>query len=472
MARADNSDYDLLIIGTGGAGTAAAIRGAELGARVAIAEGAVVGGTCVNVGCIPSKLLLEAAAQFHAVRTSFPGLAREASGAWRRAQASKGAVVERLRQEKYLDVLAGYEGVTLLRGEATLLGAGRARVGEAVVGARRVVLATGAAPALPPIPGLAEAGALTSTSAMELAALPASLIVLGAGAVGLELGQAFARFGVRVSVLEAEAHLLPGEDPELSRALADALVAEGLELRPGARVTRVERGPAGYRLEVEQDGKSETLPAEQLLVAAGRRPNTAGLGLEGAGVEVDARGFVRVDGFMRTSNPGVFAAGDVTGAPQFVYLAAAAGRVAAEAALADLTGAPSVPLDASVVPRVTFTDPQLAAVGLTEAQARAAGHAVQVATLPAAAIPRAAVTGSDRGLIKLVADVAGGRLLGAHLLTANAGDVIGEATLALRFGLTSADLASTLHPYLTWAEGVKLAAQAFTQDVTRLSCCA
>src|SRR5690625_4559040 len=457
MARADNSDYDLLIIGTGGAGTAAAIRGAELGARVAIAEGAVVGGTCVNVGCIPSKLLLEAAAQFHAVRTSFPGLAREASGAWRRAQASKGAVVERLRQEKYLDVLAGYEGVTLLRGEATLLGAGRARVGEAVVGARRVVLAT---------------GALTSTSAMELAALPASLIVLGAGAVGLELGQAFARFGVRVSVLEAEAHLLPGEDPELSRALADALVAEGLELRPGARVTRVERGPAGYRLEVEQDGKSETLPAEQLLVAAGRRPNTAGLGLEGAGVEVDARGFVRVDGFMRTSNPGVFAAGDVTGAPQFVYLAAAAGRVAAEAALADLTGAPSVPLDASVVPRVTFTDPQLAAVGLTEAQARAAGHAVQVATLPAAAIPRAAVTGSDRGLIKLVADVAGGRLLGAHLLTANAGDVIGEATLALRFGLTSADLASTLHPYLTWAEGVKLAAQAFTQDVTRLSCCA
>src|SRR5690625_684415 len=347
MARADNSDYDLLIIGTGGAGTAAAIRGAELGARVAIAEGAVVGGTCVNVGCIPSKLLLEAAAQFHAVRTSFPGLAREASGAWRRAQASKGAVVERLRQEKYLDVLAGYEGVTLLRGEATLLGAGRARVGEAVVGARRVVLAT---------------GALTSTSAMELAALPASLIVLGAGAVGLELGQAFARFGVRVSVLEAEAHLLPGEDPELSRALADALVAEGLELRPGARVTRVERGPAGYRLEVEQDGKSETLPAEQLLVAAGRRPNTAGLGLEGAGVEVDARGFVRVDGFMRTSNPGVFAAGDVTGAPQFVYLAAAAGRVAAEAALADLTGAPSVPLDASVVPRVTFTDPQLAAV--------------------------------------------------------------------------------------------------------------
>ncbi len=472
MARAENSHYDLLIIGTGGAGTAAAIRGAELGARVAIAEGAVVGGTCVNVGCIPSKLLLEAAAHFHAARSSFPALASEARAAWQQAQARKGAVIERLRQEKYLDVLAGYEGVTLLRGEAALLGAGRVRVGEAVVGARKVVIATGAAPALPPVPGLAQGGALTSTSAMELKVLPASLIVLGAGAVGLELGQAFARFGVKVTVIEAEARILPAEDPELSNALANALAAEGLELRTGARVTRVERDTTGYRLDVAQGGTEETLRAEQLLVATGRRPATAGLGLEAAGVEVDARGFVRVDGFMRTSNPGVFAAGDVTGAPQFVYLAAAAGRVAAEAALADLTGAPSVPLDASVVPRVTFTDPQLAAVGLTEAQARAAGHAVQVATLPAAAIPRAAVTGSDRGLIKLVADVAGGRLLGAHLLTANAGDVIGEATLALRFGLTSADLASTLHPYLTWAEGVKLAAQAFTQDVTRLSCCA
>lgn len=472
MARAENSDYDLLIIGTGAAGTAAAIRGAELGARVAIAEGAVVGGTCVNVGCIPSKLLLEAAAQFHAARTSFPSLAGEAQAAWQRAQARKRDVIARLRQEKYLDVLAGYEGVTLLRGEAALLGAGRVRVGEAVVGARRVVLATGAAPALPPVPGLAEAGALTSTSAMELKALPASLIVLGAGAVGLELGQAFARFGVRVSVLEVAPRILPGEDPELSNALADALSAEGLELRPGARVTRVERDAAGYRLEVEQGGAEETLHAEQLLVATGRRPNTAGLGLGGAGVEVDARGFVRVDEFMRTSNPRVFAAGDVTGAPQFVYLAAAAGRVAAQAALADLTGAPAAPLDASTVPRVTFTDPQLAAVGLTEAQARAAGHAVQVATLPAAAIPRAAVTGSDRGLIKLVAEAASGRLLGAHLLTANAGDVIGEATLAVRFGLTSADLATTLHPYLTWAEGTKLAAQAFTQDVTKLSCCA
>src|SRR5690554_1081529 len=237
MARAENSDYDLLIIGAGGAGTAAAIRGAELGARVAIAEGAVVGGTCVNVGCIPSKLLLEAAARFHAARSSFPALAGEAQAAWQRAQARKGAVVERLRQEKYLDVLAGYEGMTLLRGEAALLGAGRVRVGEAVVGARKVVIATGAAPALPPVPGLAQGGALTSTSAMELKVLPASLIVLGAGAVGLELGQAFARFGVKVTVIEAEARILPAEDPELSNALANALAAEGLELRTGARVT-------------------------------------------------------------------------------------------------------------------------------------------------------------------------------------------------------------------------------------------
>lgn len=474
MARSERFDYDLLIIGTGGAGTAAAIRASELGARVAIVEGSeVVGGTCVNIGCIPSKHLIEAAAQFHATRTGFLGtVACEPQVAWDQVLEQKRELVERLRQEKYIDVLASYEGVSLLRGRANLLGEGRVQVGDDEVGSHKIVLATGASPAMPPIPGLQEAGALTSTSVMELEALPASMIVLGAGPIGLELGQAFARFGVTVSVLDVAPRILPNEDPALSQALTDALSEEGMAFRTAVRVTHVARNEAGYVVQIEQDGRKEALRAEQLLVATGRRANTDGMGLDRAGVELDEQGFVRVDEVMRTSNPDVFAAGDVTAGPQFVYVAALGGGIAAQAALAETSGEEAVPIDLSATPRVTFTDPQVAAVGMTEEEAKAAGHDPRVTSLPVKEIPRAAVSYRGHGLIKLVTEAGTDRLLGAHVVAAHAGDIIGEATLAVRFGLTTNDLVSTLHPYLTWGEGLKLAAQTFTKDVAKLSCCA
>lgn len=474
MAKHVGHDYDLLIIGTGGAGTAAAIRAAEHGARTAIVEGGeVVGGTCVNIGCIPSKYLIEAAASYHSSWTGFPGVvACEPQVAWDLVLHRKRALVERLRQEKYVDVLGAYEGISLLRGRARLLGDGRVQVGDDEVRACKVVIATGASPAMPPIPGLAEAGALSSTTAMELEALPASMIVIGAGAIGLELGQAFARFGVRVSVLDVAPRILPNEDPDLTQALTDALTKEGMAFHTAVRVTRVARKEAGYVLEVRQGNEKEALRAEQLLVATGRRPNTADLGLDLAGVELDELGFVRVDAFMRTSNPDVFAAGDVTGGPQYVYVAALSGGIAAQAALAETSGEAPVPIDLSATPRVTFTDPQVAAMGMTEHEAREAGRDPRVTSLPVKELPRAAVSNRDRGLIKLVAEAGTGRLLGAHVVAPNAGDIIGEATLAVRFGLTTNDLVSTLHPYLTWAEGLKLAAQTFTKDVTKLSCCA
>lgn len=234
-------DYDFLIVGTGGAGTAAAIRASELGASVAIVEGAdVVGGTCVNVGCIPSKNLIEAAHHVHVARTGFPGIQPcDPQLAWKEVLRQKQEIVETLRQEKYLDVLAAYEGVSLLRGKATLLGEGRARVGDQEVKASRILLATGTSPSLPPIPGLAEAGALDSTTAMEIKELPESMIVIGGGAIGLELGQAFARFGVKVIVVEALDRIVPSEDPDLSEALEAALTAEGIEVHTGVRVTEV-----------------------------------------------------------------------------------------------------------------------------------------------------------------------------------------------------------------------------------------
>lgn len=470
----EGGDYDIVIIGSGGAGMAAAIRASELGVRAAIVEGAdVVGGTCVNIGCIPSKNLIEAAHQYHAIRTGFPGIAGcDPQLAWQEVLRQKREVVETVRKEKYLDVLDAYGRITLLRGRAELLGGGRVRVGDREVSARKIVIATGTRPAMPAIPGLAEAGALDSTTVMERERLAESLIVIGGGSIGLELGQTFSRFGVKVIVVEALARILPGEDPDVSAALAEALEGEGVEIHTTTRVTKVERLERGYRVLVEQGSLHGILEAEQLLVAVGRTPNTESLGLEQAGVRTDARGFIEVDQFMRTSNPDVFAAGDVTGGPGYVYVAALQGGAAAQAALAEIIGEDAIPIDQSVVPRVTFTDPQVATVGMTESEARGAGLTPEVTALPVRHLPRAAVSYRAQGIIKLVSEAGSDRLLGAHIVAPNAGDVIGEAVLAIRFGLTTRDIVSTLHPYLTWGEGLKLAAQTFTKDVAKLSCCA
>ena len=467
-------DYDLLIIGTGGAGTAAAIRASELGASVAIVEGAeVVGGTCVNVGCIPSKNLIEAAHHVHVARSGFPGIQPcNPQVVWKEVLRQKQEIVGTLRQEKYLDVLASYEGVTLIRGRAELLGNGKVRVGDAEVSARKVLIATGTSPAMPPIPGLREAGVLDSTTAMELEALPESLVVIGGGAIGLELGQSFARFGVRVIIVEALERIIPTEDPAVSEALTRALKGEGIEIHTGMRVTGVTREENGYALELQDGSVTGTLKSAQVLAATGRSANTTGIGLEAAGVELNPKGFISVDEFMRTSNPDVFAAGDVTGGPGYVYVAAYGGGIAAQAALSAVSGEEPIALDLSATPRVTFTDPQVAAVGLAEEEARAQGVRPKVTTLDISNLPRAVVSYRRAGLIKLVADPQTDRLLGAHVVAPNAGDLIGEAVLAIRFGLRVQEVVSTLHPYLTWAEGIKLAGQTFTKDVAKLSCCA
>lgn len=466
-------DFDLLIIGTGAAGMSAAIRASELGASAAIVEAGVVGGTCVNVGCVPSKNLLEAANHYHLARTGFPGITPcDPQLSWGEVLRQKRELIEDIRKEKYLDVLAAYEKVTLLRGRAQLLGNGRVGVDGREHRARKIVLAAGTLPALPLIPGLSEADALDSTTAMELQRLPESMIVLGGGSTGLELGQAFSRFGVRVILIEALERILPNEDPEISEVLARSLEAEGIEMHTGVRATKVERTDRGYRVAVEEGSLRGVLEAEQLLVATGRRPNIEGLGLDEAGVKTDRRGFIQVDEFMRTSNPDVFAAGDVTGGPAFVYVAALEGGIAAQAALAEITGEEAIPVDLATVPRVTFTDPQVASVGMREDEARNAGLSPQATSLPARHLARAAVSHLSQGVIRLVSEVGTDRLLGAHAVLPHGGDIISEATLAIRFGLTTRDVVSTLHPYLTWGEAFKLAAQTFTKDVAKLSCCA
>lgn len=491
---ASGADFDLLIVGTGAAGVAAAIQAASMGANVAIAEGGMLGGTCVNVGCIPSKTLVEAAAHLHMARRGFPGIASfEPTVEWREVVRQKDALVSELRAAKYADVLASYPGVVRLEGRVRLLagtdGRGvRLRVGDGTADrehvARKVIVATGSAPAVPSIAGLDTVDALNSTSAMALEALPVSMIVLGGGPVGVELGQTFARFGVKVSIVQRGPHLLPGEDAEIAKALHEAFDAEGIEVHTSTEAVRAERVGEGEGAEVvvhvRQGQREGQLRAQRVLVAAGRRPNTRDLGLEDVGVTLSPTGYVRVDTALRTANPDVYAAGDVTGGPAYVYVAAAGGRVAAENALNALHTSPT-PLNASddpreldltVVPSVTFTAPQVASVGLTEAAARAAGYHVDVCMLDMADVPRALVSYDRRGLVKLVSEAGSGRILGVHAAAANAGEFMGEATLAIRFGLTAKDLRSTLHPYLTWGESVKLVAQGGSAGVQKLSCCA
>lgn len=467
----EKKDYDLLIIGGGSAAFAAAIKAAELGANVGIVEESTIGGTCVNVGCIPSKFLIRAAEIYHwASHPRFAGLkAAPLSLNWKELVDQKEKLVNSLRQSKYIHLLDVYPQISLIRGKARLAQGNRVIVGDKSYSSRKILIATGSSPSMPPVPGLKETGCLDSTTALDLKTLPSSLAVIGAGAIGLELGQMFSRFGVKVVLLEALPAIAMAEEPEIRDSLHRYLEEEGIEIFTHTQILQVEeKGSKHKRLSVQKEGKVIEMEVEQILAATGRVANTNGLGLEEVGVKVTNRGAILVDEFLRTTNPEIYAAGDCASLPQFVYVSAYTGGVAAENAISGKNRA----IDLSSLPRVTFTDPQIASVGLTEDQAKAAGYSTIVTLLPIKEVPKAIVSLDSRGLVKLVAEEKTGRLIGAHVLAAAAGDVIEEAVLALRHGLTYQDIIEALHPYLTMAEAFKLAALTFKKDVGRLSCCA
>ena len=466
---APGTDFDLLVVGSGSAAFAAAIRAAEKGLRVGMVEQGTLGGTCVNVGCVPSKALIRATEAFWAAgHHPFAGVRTSAAAPDVRAMVSqKDELVAELRSAKYQALVADY-GFEVISGHGRFAGPGKVQVAGRTLTARTFLVATGSSPIVPPIKGLEEGGFLTSTTALQLTAVPARLAVIGSSAIGLELGQLFLHLGAQVTFIDVAERVAPLEEPEAAARLGQLLQEEGARVLAPAEVVEVVSGPTGQVLRVRSAAGEEKVEVDRILVAIGRSPNTDGLGLELAGVEVDRRGAVVVDSHLRTSNPRLFAAGDVTGGPQFVYVAAYEGQLAVGNALlgddreVDLLG----------LPRVTFTSPQLASAGLTEAEARAKGMEVATTVMSLAAVPRALVNRDTRGLVKLVAEAGSGRLLGATVLADGAGDVISAAVLAIRHGITTSELAATLHPYLTMSEGLKLAAQSFTRDVARLSCCA
>ena len=461
--------YDLAIVGSGSAAFAAAIEARRRGASVVMVERGVVGGTCVNTGCVPSKALLAAAQARHLSSTPrFPGVVTSAEPLDVAALVGgKDELVEALRDDKYLR-LADHYGFSIRAGHARFVEGPRLEVDGELIDAAHYVIATGAAPWIPPIEGLAEVPYLTSTSALALAAVPESVVVIGANAVGLEMGQLLARLGARVSIVEGLDHVAPREERALAEVLAAALAEEGIDVRTGAPAQRVERAGAGVAVSVETASGAQRIEAAVVLVAAGRRPASVGLGLATVGVEVGAVGEVLVDDELRTTNPRIFAAGDVTGSPQYVYVAGRHGAVAAANALAGEHRT----VDYATMPSVIFTAPVLASVGLTEAEAVERGLEVEARTLSLASVPRAIVNRDVRGLVKIVAERDTGRVLGVHVLADQAGEVVAGAVHAMDAGRTVTQLAEAWTPYLTMAEALKLAAQSFTRDVSTLSCCA
>ena len=461
--------YDLLIIGSGSSAFAAAIGASRLELSVLMVEQGVVGGTCVNVGCIPSKALLAAGeARHQAMSNRFPGITTSSSAVdMAKLIAGKSQIVTMLREEKY-EALAGVYGFEILSGRAEFVEGPAVVVNGERIEAEQFLIATGSSPWIPPIEGVNDVDYLTSTTAMELQSLPESMIVIGGNAIGLEQGQLFAKLGCKVTIIETLDRIAPFEEPEISQALTEYLRDESVDIIVGAMVTSASQSADKVEVTFQKAGLQHSISAQRLLIATGRRSNTANMGLDKVGVKLGERGEVVVDEYLQSSAPNIWAAGDVTGHPQFVYVAGNHGsRVVKNA----FEGA-QIATNYDHMPRVTFTSPAIASVGLTDEAAIALGYECECRVLPLIHVPRAIVNRDTRGLAKVVADAKTNKILGIHLLAEGAGDVILAAIYALEAGFTVEQLANTWCPYLTMGEAIKLAAQTFTSDVAKLSCCA
>ncbi|MDJ0348408.1 mercury(II) reductase [Cryobacterium sp. PH29-G1] len=473
------ANYDMAIIGSGGGAFAAAIRATALGKRVLMIERGTVGGTCVNTGCIPSKALLAASEARHIAldASRFPGIDASAGPVDMEALiGGKRDLVAAMRTGKYVDLITDYDW-DLRNGDATFAGTAEdpllsisAPDGSVeTVRADHYLVATGSAPWAPPIAGLPGVGYLTSTTLMELDEVPESLLVLGGGYVALEQAQLFARLGSQVTVL-VRSRLASQEEPEAARALMGVFADEGIRVIRRSTVSSVRRDESTGDViaEVTGSGGKENIQASQLLVATGRRPVTAGLNLDAVGVRVGDRGQIEVSDLLTSTNPRIWAAGDVTGHRAFVYVAASHGALVVENAFSDAGRS----VDYRHLPRVMFTSPAVAAVGMTDQEANAAGISCECRVLPLEYVPRALVNRDTRGFIKVVANSQTGLIVGLTAVAKDAGEIAAAGVYILEAGLTVDQVAAMWSPYLTMAEGIKIACQSYRTDVSKLSCCA
>jgi pyruvate/2-oxoglutarate dehydrogenase complex dihydrolipoamide dehydrogenase (E3) component len=447
------SRYHMVVIGAGTAGLVSAAGAAGLGAKVAIIERHLMGGDCLNVGCVPSKGVIRAARSWQEARQSaerFGGPAVDPQ-----SRGDFGAAMARMRRLRAgISIHDSAErfrglGVDVFLGDGRFTGPDTVEVGGKTLRFRRAVIATGARAAVPPIPGLAGAGYLTNETVFNLTELPARLVVIGGGPIGCEMAQAFARLGSRVTLLDKDSHVLHREDAAAAEVVQQAMLRDGVQLELQAKILEVR----ARQVVIETGGQRKEIPFDEILVAAGRAPNIEGLGLEAAGVKYSKKG-VEVDDNLRTSNRSVFACGDVASRFQFTHIADAQARIVIQNALFFGRAKAS----ALTVPWCTYTSPEIAHVGLYEKDARERGTAVDTLTVPLSTVDRAILDGADEGFLRLHLEKGKDRILGATLVADHAGDMIGELCLAITHRIGLGKIASVIHPYPTQGEVVKKAA--------------
>lgn len=445
----------VLVIGGGPGGYVAAIRAAQLGAKVTLAERAEIGGTCLNRGCMPTKALLHSSEVYELATNSadIGIIGRDVAVDWPRVQATRQSVSDKLTGG--VRALMRANKVTVVEGEAKFTGPKTVKVGDKTLNPDKIIIAVGSKPVMPPIPGLKECPAcIDSTACLKLDHIPESLVVIGGGVIGVELGSVYRRFGSKVSILELQDRILPQMDGELAELAAAQLVAEGMDLRTGAKVTRVDTTTNGAAVHAEIGGKDTVFEAEKVLVCVGRSPNLEGLGLDKAGIAVEG-GFIKVDKRLETSVPGVFAVGDCSGRLMLAHAAMAMGEAAAENAMGGEAG-----FNEDMSPACAYVGPEIAGVGYTEERAKELGIEYIVGRFPTSANGRSLVSGCTGGLIKVLAGPKFGEILGVHILAPSATELIEEAALAIRLEATLDELTDTIHCHPTVAEALREAALA------------
>lgn len=453
------ADFDTIIIGAGPGGYVCAIRAAQLGQKVAVVEGRdTLGGTCLNVGCIPSKAMLHATHMLHETHENFAKMGligASPSVDWAKMQAYKDDVVS--QNTKGIEFLLKKNKVTWLKGWATIPAAGQVKVGDEVHGARNIVIATGSEVSTLPGVEVDEKTVVSSTGALTLGQIPKTMVVIGAGVIGLEMGSVYARLGTRVTVVEYLDAITPGMDAEVAKTFQRILTKQGLTFVLGAAVQSVAKTKKGATVtyKLRKTDAEATLDADIVLVATGRKPYTTGLGLEALGVEMGPRGTVKTDAHFATSVPGLYAIGDAIAGPMLAHKAEDEGM-----AVAEILSGKHGHVNYGVIPGVIYTTPEVANVGLTEEQLKAEGRAYKAGKFPFMGNARAKAVFQAEGFVKILADAATDRILGAHIIGPQAGDLIHEICVAMEFGASAQDLALTCHAHPTWSEAVREAALA------------
>lgn len=450
--------WDLLVIGGGTAGIVASKTAASLGATVLMVEGDRTGGDCLWTGCVPSKALLAAAHAAESARCA-SRLGIDVGGVKVNFSRVIGHVTDSISAIEPVDspLAMRASGICVVRADVHMTGKNSADVNGETVRFRQAVIATGSAPVIPKISGLSSVVPLTSDNVWSLTALPERLLVMGGGSIGCELGQAFARLGSNVTIVEEAPRLLPNEDPDASRLLFESLSIDGIDVRTGVAINRFD-SQGGHNFAVLED--STQVPFDRVLIAVGRRPRTGALQLGASGVEVDDKGYVRVDSRLRTTNRRIWAAGDVTGHPQFTHTAGVHGSLAASNALLGLRRKAEL----TTIPRVTYTQPEVASFGVAASCAQ--GSNLSMKTIHHDEVDRAVAEQETHGFSRIVLDHRG-RLVGAVLVGPRAGESLAEAVLAARHGLRARDIAGTMHAYPTYGDGLWKAALASVQDELR-----